>query len=451
MPTMNDGFGGAIVGKGKGRRSEHFAPLSRAYGAALATVAVSTFLVIAAGAEWLVQLGVGAFTVLALALETRYLFWPAIRALRDHHDRLESAGSDTEIETLRLSKEIEKLLGNLETLQGVTSGLEAANMRIEGAAKRFEELFQGLPIACLGYDASGAVMEWNRASEEMFGDATKLFGIKLYDLLNPVHEANELREMTEQVFKGKSFRSISLACTGDGVSKFYLCSTFPVHGANGQVNGAIFACVDVTAQKEYEKKIEEHLTRINEYSVAIEQQKWELQEANDRLQSLARQDGLTGLFNHRSFQEALARDVRRAERESGTVSIVLIDVDNFKKYNDSFGHPAGDALLKHFSQLLLACSRESDLVARYGGEEFVVILPATDVDGANLAAERMRSAIENAVWPNRQVTASFGVATMDKDLSAPDVLIAAADKALYASKAAGRNACTHWNELKKAA
>jgi diguanylate cyclase (GGDEF)-like protein len=217
------------------------------------------------------------------------------------------------------------------------------------------------------------------------------------------------------------------------------------------VNCAIFACVDVTAQKKYERQIEEHLTRINEYSVEIETQKWELQEANRRLEALARHDGLTDLLNHRSFQEELARDVKRVEREGGSLSIVLMDIDHFKKYNDSFGHPAGDALLKQFAKLLIDCSRESDLVARYGGEEFVAILSGTDTGGAKFVAERIRKAVESADWPNHPITASFGVATFNEILAAPADLIEAADKALYAAKAAGRNAVSHWADLPKAA
>lgn len=374
----------------------------------------------------------------------------AFGAALSSQSQFETRYTALEAENARLKIEVEQLHANQGALKGTASNLEATNQRMETAAKRFEELFQGLPIACLGYDSSSVILEWNRASEEMFGDATKLFGVRLLDLLNLGAAEAELASTTERVFQGESFSAISLICGGDK-PKFLLCSTFPVHGSNGQVHGAIFACVDVTAQKEYEQKIEEHLTRINDYSVAIEQQKWELQEANEKLQSLARQDGLTGLFNHRSFQESLARDVRRIDRDGGTLSIVLMDVDNFKKYNDSFGHPAGDAVLKQFAQVILSCSREADLVARYGGEEFIVILAGTDEEGAAIAAERMRAAVEGAEWPDREVTASFGIATLDKTLSSPDLLIEAADKALYASKAAGRNAWTHCNALPKAA
>lgn len=121
----------------------------------------------------------------------------------------------------------------------------------------------------------------------------------------------------------------------------------------------------------------------------------------------------------------------------------MLDLDEFKLFNDVFGHVEGDTVLKEVASVLCTEARETDFVARYGGEEFAVNLMETDSQGACEAAERFRSAIEGRPWPHRKVTASFGVATMTPWPHIPQELIEHADKALYASKAMGRNRVTH--------
>jgi diguanylate cyclase (GGDEF)-like protein len=124
-----------------------------------------------------------------------------------------------------------------------------------------------------------------------------------------------------------------------------------------------------------------------------------------------------------------------------------MDVDLFKAYNDAFGHPAGDQVLRQVAQLLLQTARASDFVARYGGEEFVVVLPNTDSTGATVMAERFRAAIQSAEWPNRAITASFGVSSLSVRTQTHAQLVMEADFALYASKKNGRNRSTHYWHL----
>ena len=171
------------------------------------------------------------------------------------------------------------------------------------------------------------------------------------------------------------------------------------------------------------------------------------EEANRRLTALATTDGLTGLFNHRVFQQQLAEEYKRSQRSKSPISILLLDVDKFKTFNDTFGHPEGDTVLKTVAQILREDARDTDYVCRYGGEEFVVILTNTDVQGAMEAAERFRSVIQNHPWTMRPVTASFGVTTLHAGHSSPQELIVQADKALYSSKEKGRNRVTHFCEL----
>lgn len=186
-------------------------------------------------------------------------------------------------------------------------------------------------------------------------------------------------------------------------------------------------------------------TRLIEYSHELETQKSELAQANALLHALALTDGLTGLYNHRAFQERVQEEFARANRSHLPLSLILVDVDRFKNYNDSFGHPAGDDILKQVAKILQETARTNDIVARYGGEEFVLILPETDADDSMTVAERLREAIQAAAWSNSAITISLGVATLKPEMTAA-AMISAADQSLYLSKQHGRNRSTHADE-----
>jgi len=169
----------------------------------------------------------------------------------------------------------------------------------------------------------------------------------------------------------------------------------------------------------------------------------ELSEANARLERLAVTDGLTGLFNHRRFQEALHSELLRCERHKRPLAVLMLDVDYFKKVNDSMGHPAGDELLRRLAQVLGADLRQTDLISRYGGEEFAVLLPETTKAEAMQVAERMRESVEVKIndgnaWTQR-ITVSVGVATFPEDGATAETVLEAADQALYVAKRQGRN------------
>jgi diguanylate cyclase (GGDEF)-like protein len=173
-----------------------------------------------------------------------------------------------------------------------------------------------------------------------------------------------------------------------------------------------------------------------------------LQERNQELTVLATNDGLTGIANRRHFEEMLRLDLKRAVRAGSPVSLVLVDVDFFKKYNDHYGHVAGDECLRQIACALRAgLGRPSDLVARYGGEEFGVLLPGTGQVGARYVAERLRLAvmdlgIAHAEHPSGIVTISAGVCTFHAgpgEILDPAVFVKQADALLYRAKAAGRN------------
>jgi diguanylate cyclase (GGDEF)-like protein len=163
----------------------------------------------------------------------------------------------------------------------------------------------------------------------------------------------------------------------------------------------------------------------------------------ERTKNMAVRDGLTGLYNRREFDRLLAQTASREDRAGGRFALLLLDLDHFKKLNDTYGHPAGDAALKHAADLLQSRLRQGDQAARYGGEEFVAILQAAVEEGATNLAERVRRAIETEKLivddARIRLTASFGVAVWPGDGKAPAELVAAADRALYSAKEGGRN------------
>jgi diguanylate cyclase (GGDEF)-like protein len=190
----------------------------------------------------------------------------------------------------------------------------------------------------------------------------------------------------------------------------------------------------------------EELRRLNQnLESRVRARTAELAEANRRLSQLAITDGLTGLYNHRHLHERLGKEVARSTRSRLPLSLLMIDVDLFKRYNDRHGHPAGDAVLRELSQLLSEGRRVNDAVARYGGEEFALLLVDTPRSAAVGVAEQLRARVAahdfaHGDRPVQRLTISVGVATCPDDATTPADLVQAADDALYAAKHAGRDA-----------
>ena len=164
---------------------------------------------------------------------------------------------------------------------------------------------------------------------------------------------------------------------------------------------------------------------------------------NEGMEQLATTDGLTGLTNHRCFQQGLEAMLHRSERYRRRFSLVLADIDHFKSVNDTYGHPVGDQVLKRIARVLKENARKTDLVARYGGEEFAILMEEAAVDGAVQTAERIRDHVQRQVFSSEngpfRCTVSLGVASFGQDGKTKASLIVAADEALYIAKRLGRN------------
>lgn len=181
----------------------------------------------------------------------------------------------------------------------------------------------------------------------------------------------------------------------------------------------------------------------------------ELEQKNKLLENLANIDGLTEINNHRFFQNFLDKEINRSIRNEGTISLLLADIDHFKKFNDTYGHQTGDFILKEFCQVCKECIRENDLIARYGGEEFILVLPETEPNEAKIVAEKLRSAVADFAFDDGEsiyrVTISIGVASArpsGRDFKKNE-FIGLADQALYQAKNNGRNQVAMYNPNKK--
>ncbi len=196
---------------------------------------------------------------------------------------------------------------------------------------------------------------------------------------------------------------------------------------------------DITREKEAQKVLEAYMA--------------ELKKLNEKLELLSTTDELTQLNNVRRFRARLKEEYERSRRYPIRYGIILFDVDNFKHYNDTHGHPAGDELLRILGRIFKENARATDFPARYGGEEFIILCPDATCESAKLVAERYRKIIESHPFPfaNQQplgkVSVSVGVASSPEAGSDPETIIKAADKALYYSKEHGRNRTTSFLEI----
>ena len=318
------------------------------------------------------------------------------------------------------------------------------------SAAIFRVLLETLPDAIIICDRQGRILLINGQAENLFGYSPAELSHRTIEILVPHRVQSAHRKHREQYVRDPHTRPMGqggpMAEGGRLYARRKDGSEFPVEISLGPLT---------TEQGQLTIGIIRDVSVRQENEDIIKRQNEELQIANRMLSELAMVDDLTGLKNKRALREQLAEEIVRYIRYQTPLSIFMLDIDHFKEYNDEFGHPAGDMLLKALAALLRDLTRDVDYVTRYGGEEFLILLPNTGAEAAVRVAERYRLAIESAMWPHKGITASFGTATMaphgnelGKERGADDLngndLIAQADIALYESKRAGRNRVSHY-------
>jgi diguanylate cyclase (GGDEF)-like protein/PAS domain S-box-containing protein len=274
-----------------------------------------------------------------------------------------------------------------------------------------------MPLAAMEIDETQRIRSWNPAAELMFGYLEKeVLGRSIVELLVPEKLHGEIREIIDRIALGEVIdRQVNENVTKDG--RVIVCEWYntPLYDSKGTWIGWVSLIKDITEQQAEAEKI----------------------------LYLSRHDPLTGLLNRRSMQEKLEEEHLRSRRTMGPYSCIMLDIDRFKSFNDSYGHECGDVVLVGVAEALLGAVRLTDSVGRWGGEEFLILMPDTDRSGGVELAEKIRSRIqaEAIAYGERsfRVTVTAGIASSRSDDESEDDCVRRADEALLAGKAGGRN------------
>jgi diguanylate cyclase (GGDEF)-like protein/PAS domain S-box-containing protein len=302
---------------------------------------------------------------------------------------------------------------------------DKASAGLRASEELFRAFMNASPFLSYIKDTAGRLLFYNRSFAQRFG-------VSEYAWLGRTDEQLWSRKLTKsvrthdlEVMAGGRMVEIEEHIRGaDGTISSLRSFKFPCHDSAGNM---LLAGVAVDVSAEVAHKVE------------LERYHRELEEANDQLRKLAVTDELTGLRNRRSFEERLVMEFSMARRRKRELSILLIDVDNFKMTNDRWGHAAGDEVLRRLGMILRTTVRLPDLPARYGGEEFVVLLPESGEESAMGLARRVMQRVAAEEWENEPLTISVGMASMNESLENGFQLVELADEALYAAKRAGKN------------
>lgn len=382
------------------------------------------------------------FILGVVALFYTLLVWPRIRDIQ-------VLAQEAEEKNEQLQLQADLLSASNEHVAELNLFLESNHQVYASAARQLDQLFKGLPVATFSYDRYMTIQHWNDAS-------SKLFGIPWHEAVgrtwmqvipSPEESKTTFETLFETPLKFNERSRATWKLEGEFGAQYLETLTFPLLRADGDPEGAVAVFIDATEQTEFSFLVQATVTRLNESQQMLEMQKAELEEANARLELLATRDGLTGLYNHRAFQDRLAEEFALAGKGQRKLALALLDVDHFKKFNDTYGHQEGDFVLQEVARVLEAECPGDCMVARYGGEEFVVVFSDLSAEDVVKFSEHFRKCIEGTQPNGRLVTASFGVAFFENGLYGPPELIARADKALYHSKHEGRNRVTVAHEL----
>lgn len=308
------------------------------------------------------------------------------------------------------------------------SRIEAESLvaRLRDRVECFETCLNSSPAIVTIKDEAGSYRYVNASFLQLVDKGAQEVLGKTDAELWPPDVASRLAEQDKNArLKGASYSDAELIKRADGIHRYWQVHRFILRGAS------LMACIglDVTDWK------------ANEQQLMASQEV--LKRSLENLQILSVTDGLTGLHNRRAFEEKLKEEFERARRYNLPLSLLMLDADRFKEFNDSCGHPAGDHLLKEIALVLKQNARANDVAARYGGDEFAVILPNTDSKVAFHLAERLRRAAKSLCPQDRLVTISVGVSALRHDMHDAHSLLVAADNALYDAKRNGRNRVSH--------
>lgn len=299
-------------------------------------------------------------------------------------------------------------------------------------------LIETMNDGVLVLDAKNRIMDINPAMERFIhGKASLYMGRNAFEVLKPWMEQSGL------IQDEKEFRS-ELTVPLDP-SRYLDLRVTPLYDRNQVLSGRLLVFRDITERKQVERR----LRYVND---KLQGQLIEIGLLQSKLREQAIRDSLTNLFNRRYLEETLDRELSRAARENYPVCVIMIDLDHFKRINDTYGHEAGDLVLKAIADVLTVQSRRGDFACRYGGEEFVITMPNIKMEVAYERAEVLRQSLNLLSVPyeyySLSVTISMGIASYPENGRTRETLLRAADRALYAAKEAGRDHILSYDQLR---
>jgi len=274
--------------------------------------------------------------------------------------------------------------------------------------------------------------------------AEEMIGQKLSKLKSGVQDEAFYRDLWQTIIGGNVWKGEIINKNKAGQLYYEEMTIAPVRNERGEITHFIAIKQDISERKRIEVDLQDANRRLNF-------QMKEIQTLQEKLQEQAIRDPLTSLYNRRFLEENLDRELAHARRDEKNMCIAMIDVDNFKSFNDRYGHKAGDMILKSLGDILLANTRKSDVSCRFGGEEFVVVMPNATTEGARKRAHHWRKAfqlLQNSFnGQELQATISVGLASFPEHGDDWETVLNAADKALYESKRRGKNRVTVYQEV----
>lgn len=313
-----------------------------------------------------------------------------------------------------------QIMESMAALIGRFIEREQSDQALRERERMFEQSFRHAIIGKAIARPSGEMIDVNPAMCRIFGYAPEqLIGFTAADFVFP-GDRHVTDQLYRELFAGKRdhFRAEKRYLNAQGEIIETEIGVALVRDARGEPLYTVVQLIDVSDRKRTQRA---------------------LLAANEALQRQSVTDSLTGLSNRRALDRALEREFARARRNGSALSLIALDIDHFKRINDRYGHPVGDEVLAQFGLILRECVRETDIAARAGGEEFTVLLPDTPMQQARTLAERLHRKFHDTHWPVETVTASFGIASIERATADIRSLLRAADRALYNAKAAGRD------------
>lgn len=333
----------------------------------------------------------------------------------------------------------QKLIGRLIIARDITE-----RKRNEMRLLQLTQAVEQSPVSVVITDPDGIITYVNPRFLALTGFSMEDVKGKTPRIVKSDHMPDSTFEgLWSSIKSGKTWRGELLNKKKNGELYWELEVISPVFDHAGNIINFIAVKEDVTARKEAD-------ARLLEVNHQLEEKLKEIEGLQVILREQAIRDPLTGLYNRHFLNDALVRELPRAQREGYGICFILMDLDGFKKVNDTYGHAAGDVTIQYFANLLKRLTRVGDIVCRYGGEEFLLVLPNTQTPFAAQIAERLRSDFENSgisyAGFHIKVTTSCGISEFPSDGDSAQKVLSAADMALYAAKDRGRNQVVIWTE-----